>query len=168
MFSNCAASKKGEILSLKTKRILKMNICGSGYYQFSICDEKFDKPKKYYQHRFVYESIRSNTRGMVLDHINNCKTHSRLKNLQLLTQKENNKKSNNKSIISINLRTSEEKLFVSIKTAAIELNIDASSISAICRKVKSHKTATSKKHYQKYTFILSHKKMRFKNYPIIK
>ena len=22
-----------------------MNICGSGYYQFSICDKKFDKPK---------------------------------------------------------------------------------------------------------------------------
>lgn len=58
VFSNYAASKKGEILSLKTKRILKINICGSGYYQFSICDEKFDKPKKYYQHRFVYESIK--------------------------------------------------------------------------------------------------------------
>lgn len=83
---------------------------------------------------------------------NNCKTDDRLKNLQLLTQKENNQKSNDKSIISINLQTSKEKLFVSVKTSAIELNIDASSISSICRKVKHHKTATSKNDGNKYSF----------------
>lgn len=139
VFTNYATSKKGEILSLKTKSILKMNICGSGYYQFSICDKKFDKPKKYYQHRFVFESIKGVIpEGMVVDYINNCKTDNRLKILQLLTQKENNQKSNDKSIISINLQTSKEKLFVSVKTAAIELNIDASSISAIRRKAKHH------------------------------
>lgn len=90
--------------------------------------------------------------GMVVDYINNCKTDDRLKNLQLLTQKENNQKSNDKSIISINLQTSKEKLFVSVKTSAIELNIDASSISSICRKVKHHKTATSKNDGNKYSF----------------
>ena len=110
-----------------------------------IINFQIDKPKKYYQHRFVYESIKGAIReGMVVDYINNCKTDDRLKNLQLLTQKENNQKSNDKSIISINLQTSKEKLFVSVKNAAIELNIDASSISSICRKVKHHKTATSK------------------------
>lgn len=51
------------------------------------------------------------------------------------------------------METSEEKLFVSVKTAAIELNIDASSISAICRKVKHHKSATSKKKMEIIAFV---------------
>ena len=40
VFSNYAASKNGDILSLKFEKILKMRDNGSGYIYFSICDKK--------------------------------------------------------------------------------------------------------------------------------
>ena len=35
VFNNYAASKNGDVLSLKTKRIIRMNKCGSGYLKFT-------------------------------------------------------------------------------------------------------------------------------------
>ena len=79
-----------------------------------------------------------------VDHINNIRTDNRIKNLQLLTHKQNFEKSKNKPIISINIENGKER-FISIKTASNKLNIDSSLISDICRKRKHHKSATSKK-----------------------
>lgn len=45
-----------------------------------------------------------------------------------------------------------KKKHISIKTASIELEIDASNISKICSKRKSCKSATSKKDGNKYRF----------------
>ena len=110
VFSNYAASKNGDIVSLKTKRILKMVNNGVGYLVFSICDEKLEKPKLYLQHRFIYEVFKGAIpRFFQIDHINNCKKDNRLKTLQLLTPTKNNQKSNNKAIISINIKTYEKK-----------------------------------------------------------
>ena len=39
-FTNYAASKDGEILNVKTGRILKKNLTYQGYYQFQISDKK--------------------------------------------------------------------------------------------------------------------------------
>ena len=152
VFSNYAARKNGDILSLKNKRIIKM-IKTNGYLYFNICDKKLEKPKKYYQHRFVYEVFRGSIpRFFEIDHQNNIKSDNRLKNLQLLTHKQNVEKSNSKPIISKNLETGKERRFISIKKASDELNIHAGNISSICCKRKSYKTATSKKDNQKYTF----------------
>ena len=84
-----------------------------------------------------------------IDHINEIKKDNRIKNLQLLTHKQNIEKSNNKPIISTCINTGKEKRFISIKEASKELNIFESNI---CRKIKSRKTATSKKDGKKYTF----------------
>ena len=75
-----------------------------------------------------------------------------MKNLQLLTHKQNIEKTKNKAIISTCIKDGKERRFISIKKAAIELNISAGNISNICCKRKSYKTATSKKDKQKYTF----------------
>ena len=40
IFSKYAASKDGEILNVKTGRILKKNLSYQGYYQFQISDKK--------------------------------------------------------------------------------------------------------------------------------
>ena len=85
-----------------------------------------------------------------VDHINNFKSDNRLKNLQLLTHKQNVEKSKNKAIISTCIETGKERRFISIKTASIDLGINYDSISKICR--KKGKTATSKKTGTKYTF----------------
>ena len=151
VFSNYAASRNGDVINVKTKRILKMKNSGKDYLFFSICDKKLEKSKNYFQHRFVYEVFRGPIPHFFeVDHINNVSSDNRIKNLQLLTHKQNSEKSNNKPIISINIKTGEEKRFISIKKAAIELNISADCISKICRKIC--KTSTSKKDKHKYTF----------------
>ena len=151
VFSNYAASKNGDILSLKFEKILKMRDNGSGYIYFSICDKKLEKPKHYYYHRFVYEVFKGPIpRFFEVDHLNDIKTDNRIKNLQLLTHKQNVEKSKNKPIISINIKTGKEKRYNSIKTASIELDINYSNISKICR--KKYKTTKSRKNGNKYTF----------------
>ena len=58
IFSKYAASKEGEILNVKTGRILKKNLTYQGYYQFKISDKNLIKPKTYYIHRFEWECIK--------------------------------------------------------------------------------------------------------------
>ena len=152
-FSDYAANKDGDVINLKTKKIMNKCKNNSGYLFFGIYNKKLKKPKSYAQHRFVYEVFKGKIPpNLEIDHINNIKTDNRIKNLQLLTHKQNVEKSQSKTIISINLKTGEERKFVSIKKASIELFIDKSHISNICCKRKHFKTATSKKDGLKYTF----------------
>ena len=152
VFSNYATNKNGEVINVKTGRIRKMTNC-KGYLCFSIYDKKLEKPKNYYQHRFVFEVFQGPIpRCFEVDHQNNNKTDNRIKNLQLLSHKQNSEKSNNKPIISINIETGEERRFKSLKKASIEMNINIGNISSICCKRKSHKSAKSKKDGCKYTF----------------
>ena len=151
IFNDYAASKNGNILSLKTKKILKMNKEKQGYLKFTIYNKKIEKPLNYKQHRFVYEVFQGPIpRCFEIDHQNNDKTDNRIKNLQLLTKKQNLQKSLSKPIISINVGNRKEKRHVSIKKASIDLDINFSHISKICR--KKCKTTSSKKDGKKYTF----------------
>ena len=151
VFSNYAANKDGDIYSLKRKKIISKNKDSSGYLNFTIYDQKLEKRINYFQHRFVYEVFRGPIpRGFEVDHVFPVKTDNRIKNLQLLTHKQNIEKSKNKAIISTCISTGKERRFISIKKATIELDISAGHISKICR--KKCKTATSKKDNQKYTF----------------
>ena len=153
VFDNYAANKDGDIYSLKRKKIINKNKDSNGYLFFIICNKKLEKQKFYYQHRFVYEVFRGPIpHGFEVDHIFPVKTDNRIKNLQLLTHKQNIEKSKNKAIISTCIKDGKERRFISIKKAAIELNIHAGNISNICCKRKSCKTATSKKDNNKYTF----------------
>ena len=150
VFDSYAASKNGDVLSLKSERIMRMSNY-RGYLGFSICDKKLEKPKIYTQHRFVYEVFQGPIPSCFeVDHINEIKSDNRIKNLQLLTPKKNIEKSKNKPIISINIDNGKEIRFISIKKAAFELGIRVDSISKICR--KKCKTAKSKKDGKKYTF----------------
>ena len=152
VYSKYAASKNGEVINVKTVRIIKMIKC-NGYLYFNICDKKLEKPKNYYQHRFVFEVFRGPIpRCFEVDHINNVKSDNRIKNLQLLSHKQNVGKSKNKPIISINIETGEERRIISIQVASTALKINYSHISNICCKRKSYKSATSKKTGTKNTF----------------
>ena len=150
VFTNYAANKNGDILSLKSEKILKMINC-NGYLYFNICDKKLEKPKIYYQHRFVYEVFKGPIpRFFEVDHVNEIKSDNRIKNLQILSYKQNVQKTKSKPIISINIETGEERRFISIQVASNELKINYSHISKICR--KKGKTATSKIDGKKYLF----------------
>ena len=151
VFSNYAASKNGNVLSLRSKKIISMVKNGSGYLYFNIYDEKLEKRKNYTQHRFVYEVFRGPIpRCFEVDHINEIKSDNRIKNLQLLSHKHNIEKSKNRPIISINIETGKERRYNSIKTAAIELDISAGNISKVCR--KKGKSLSSRKNGKKYIF----------------
>ena len=151
IFSDYAANKDGDIYSLKRNKIISKNKDSCGYLNFIIYDQKLEKRINYFQHRFVYEVFRGPIpHRFEIDHVNSCKNDNRIKNLQLLTHKQNIEKSKNKAIISTCISTGKERRFISIKKATIELDISAGHISKICR--KKCKTATSKKDNQKYTF----------------
>ena len=151
IFSDYAANKDGDIYSLKRNKIISKNKDSCGYLNFIIYDQKLEKRINYFQHRFVYEVFRGPIpHRFEIDHVNSCKSDNRIKNLQLLTHKQNIEKSKNKAIISTCISTGKERRFISIKKATIELDISAGHISKICR--KKCKTATSKKDNQKYTF----------------
>ena len=152
VFSNYAANKNGKVINVKTGRIIRMANNGTGYLRFFICDKKLERPKAYLHHRFVYEVFNGKIPPhLEIDHINNVKTDNRKINLQLLTHQKNIEKSKNKPIISINITTGEKR-FDSIKKAGLELDISKHTISNICCKRKSYKTATSKNDGKKYTF----------------
>lgn len=55
VFSYCAASKDGEIVNVKTEKILKPRLTKNGYHRIIIYDKSLDKPRAYYIHSFVYE-----------------------------------------------------------------------------------------------------------------
>ena len=157
VFDNYGASKKGNIINLKTNKILsKKKNNGNGYLIFCLCNEKLEEKKNYYQHRFVYEVFKGIIPSiMQIDHRNSIRNDNRIKNLQLLTPTQNIRKSHYKTIISTCINTGKEKKFISIIEASKELNILATNITAICRKRKYYKTAKSKKDGCKYTFRYS-------------
>ena len=150
-FSNYAASKDGDVINVKKNKIMSMFKNNSGYLSFGIYDKNLQKTKTNYQHRFVFEVFNGKIPShLEIDHINENKTDNRIKNLQLLSHKQNVEKTKNKSIISTNIKTGEERRFKSVKKASEDLNIFESNISAICK--NKNKTAKSKKDGFKYTF----------------
>ena len=152
-FTNYAASKDGEILNVKTGRILKKILTVNGYLTFKIFDKKLIKTKTYYIHRFEWECVKGDIpEGFVIDHIDSVKTNNKIENLQLLTVSENVRKGNNKPIKSFNIKNNKQKKYESITSASLELDISFSIISNICRKVNYYKTVISKKDGDRYTF----------------
>ena len=151
VFSNYAASKNGDVINVKTGKTINILKRENNYLNFTIYDKRLEKQINYIQHRFVYEVFRGPIpRCFEVDHVNNVKSDNRIKNLQLLTHKQNSRKSINKPIISINIETGKERRYNSIKAASTELDINAAYNSMICR--KKRKSATSKKNIKKYTF----------------
>ena len=150
--SNYLANKNGDIYSLKSKKNLsKKRNNGNGYLIFFYYNKELKKQKNYYYHRFIYEVFNGIIpKFMEVDHRNGVKNDNRIKNLQLLTHKQNVEKSNNKPIISICITTGEKKRYKSITKASEELDIFQSNISAIL--TNKNKTTKSKKDGCKYTF----------------
>ena len=146
------ASKCGKILSLKRreKKILKLDLSSNGYFYFGLYEN--NNRKSYSVSRFVFECFKGEIPlDKEVDHIDNDKNNNQIGNLQLLSPKENMKKSHCKKVISYNLETQEEMTFNSVKEAAEYYNIFSSNISAICRKI--NKSCKSKKDGQRYQFF---------------
>ena len=151
------ASKCGKILSLKykEKRILKFRNNGNNYLTFHFCEN--NKKRNFYIHRFVLETFKGAIpKGMEIDHYDRNRKNNSIYNLQLLSPKENKRKSLCKKVISYNLETQEEKIFASLKDAGDFYEICSSNICASCK--KKNKTCKSKKDGKKYQFYYLNQK----------
>ena len=146
------ASKCGKILSLKQKekRILRFHIRGKGYLGFRLFEN--NTYKDYSVHRYIYEVFKGEIpEGMHIDHWDFNKKNNSIKNLQLLSPKENIQKSKFKKVSSLNLETNEKKIFRSVTETAKFYQISISTVSANCQKI--NKITKSKKDGKKYQFF---------------
>ena len=152
IYKKYLASKCGKILSLKNKenRILKLQIRSSGYLGFQLCEN--DARKDYLVSRFVFECFKGEIPvDKQVDHVDNCKENNSIFNLQLLSPKENIRKSKCKKVISFNIETKKEIIFDSLKEAAEFYGIFSTNISKNCKKII--KTSKSKKDGKRYKFF---------------
>ena len=146
------ASKCGKILSLKykEKRILKFRNNGNNYFTFHFCEN--NKKRNFYIHRFVFETFKGAIpKGMEIDHYDGCRKNNSIDNLQLLSHKENIRKSCCKKVISFNIETQEKMTFKSPKETADYYQIHKSTVFKNCQ--KKIKTSKSKKDGMRYEFF---------------
>ena len=128
VYKKYAANEEGEIIHVKLGKPRKGIVNQNGYFKFSIYLER-NRYKSYLSHRFVFECFY----GLIeknkhIDHINFIRSDNRIKNLEAVSQSENNKKSsinkdytflkdirkNPKKVKSINLFTKKETNFNSL------------------------------------------------------
>ena len=167
IYEKYAANKYGEVMNVRLKKPMLGNFNNCGYLHFGIFISK-NKSKSYLVHRFVYECFYGIIEsGKNINHINFIKKDNRLKNLELVTTSENNKKSvvnrdysflkdnhkNKKKVRSINILTNEENIYNSLYSVNKLLGINAGHVKMICEDDYIYcKSATSKKDGQKYRF----------------
>ena len=164
LYKKYAASEDGVIIHVKLGKPRKGNLKHL-YIGIYINQEK--KVKSYSSHRFVFECFSGLIeKNKQINHINFIRTDNRLKNLEVVTPSENNKKSTvnknytflkdirkkPKSVLATNLKTKKEIKFESFYSAGKMLGINSGLIKMICDGKKYCKTANSKVEGCKYTF----------------
>ena len=167
VYKKYAASEDGEIIHVKMGKPRKGNLKHDGYLYIGIYINQEKKVKSYSSHRFVFECFSGLIeKNKQINHINFIRTDNRLKNLEVVTPSENNKKSTvnknytflkdirkkPKSVLATNLKTKKEIKFESFYSAGKMLGINSGLIKMICDGKKYCKTANSKVEGCKYTF----------------
>ena len=166
VYKKYAANEDGEIMNIRLRKARKGYLINNGYLRCSIITEE-NKTKNYLSHRFVFECffglIEKNKQ---INHINFIRNDNRIKNLEIVSPSENNKKSTvnknytflkdirkkPKSVLATNLITKKETKFESLYSAGKMLGINPGQVKMISDGKKYYKTSTSKINGQKYTF----------------
>ena len=96
-YSDYAVSNYGDIFSFKSNKLLKTPLNSDGYANVRLFNENGSKSFKVHQlvaMMFLDHTSTGQNRGRVIDHINGNRSDNRLKNLQIVTPRENRIKSN--------------------------------------------------------------------------
>jgi len=141
-----AGSKDGNVINIIKKVPHGGNKTNIGYLNVSV--KKYGgKQKSYIVHRFIWECFNGVIPdGKEIDHINNDKQDNRLCNLQLVTHKQNCKKSskdrdytfaaknheNKKCIKATNKDTNEESYFKSMYAVQQHPGINVGIVKMVC------------------------------------
>ena len=127
-FKGYAITSCGKVWSFKTNRFLKPNKNNKGYLQVWLTNGN-GYGKTVSIHRLVALAYIPNPNNLeTVDHIDNCKEHNYINNLQWMTREENNSKSKSKAVYCVEL----DKVFESGAAAAKELGLHKSKISLVC------------------------------------
>ena len=166
VYKKYAANDEGEIMNIRLGKPRKGNLNNYGYLSFTIYLEK-NINKSYLSHRFIFECFYGLIeKNKQINHINSIRKDNRIKNLEVVTASENNKKSsvnkdytylkyirkNPRKVTAINLFTKAETNFNSLYSVYKMLGINSAQVSMICEGKNHCKTANSKVDGQKYTF----------------
>ena len=94
-FKEYGADIDGNIYSFKFGKIRQIKSCHHkrGYHQFRISISRLES-KMYLVHRFAYECWNQQmiSKGLQINHIDNCKINNQIDNLELVTDYENKQK----------------------------------------------------------------------------
>ena len=146
LYKKYAANEEGEIMNIRLRKPRKGNLVHGGYLQFGIYLQE-NKVKKYSSHRFVFECFYGLIeKNKQINHINFIRNDNRIKNLEVVSPSENNKKStvnknytflkdirkNPKRVKVINLITKKETNFKSLYSAGKMLGINHGLVKMIC------------------------------------
>jgi len=161
-----ASSKDGNVIHIAKRLPHKGNKTHNGYLQVHV--RKYgEKQKNYHSHRFVFECFNGIIpEGKVIDHINNNKEDNRLVNLQLVTHKQNCKKSakerdytfaaknheNRKCVKATKKDTTEVSYYNSMSAVQQHLGINAGIVKMVCEGLNNCKSGKSKIDGHYYTF----------------
>ena len=158
------ANKQGQVINIDRCVPRKGNYSYDGYLITMVRSIGDKKQKCVRIHRFIYECYNGLIpEDLVIDHINDKKDDNRLKNLQLMTQQQNSKKSavnydssffadhnNGKRVKATNLETNKVGYYNSLYAVGKHLGIHCYSISKCCRGIQ--KKSKSKKDGCRYAF----------------
>ena len=155
-----AANEAGDVINIVKKDILKGQKKNNGYMACTIRKYAQRGRKGYYVHRFVWECFNGLIPdGKIIDHVDNIKDDNRLCNLQLMTQKENCKKSakgrdytflaknhqNKKCVKATDCETNEVTHYNSMYAVQQHLQINVGIVKMVCEGINNCKTGISKK-----------------------
>ena len=167
VFNLYASDANGNIIHLIKQEPFKGTRKKNGYMICMVRRHRQNGQKCYLVHRFVYECFNGLiSDGKVIDHINDIKDDNRFINLQLISQKENNKKSaqkrdykfvsknhqNKKCVKATNLKTNEVTEYNSLYSVNKQLQINAGIVKMVCEGINNCKTGISKKDNCHYKF----------------
>lgn len=166
IYTNYGASKSGKVIHCNILKPFVGSKNHTGYLQVAV-SSKNNKQKTFQVHRFVYECFNGLIpKDMVIDHVNDIKDDNRIKNLQMMTQQDNCRKSankrdysfaannhkNRKCVKATNCETNEISYYHSTCKAGKELGINPGIIKMSAEGLNMCKTGISKINKKKIPF----------------
>lgn len=125
-----AVTSCGKVWSYRSKKFLEQAIDEDGYRRVTL--RKEGVKKSFLVHRLVALAYIPNPNNLeTVDHIDNCKNHNCIGNLQWMTRGDNVRKGKSKKIYCEEL----DRVFDSQRQAADELGLNQSNLSKVCRGV---------------------------------
>ena len=128
-----------------------MKLCqkSNGYLGFQLFENK--TYKDYSVHRYIYEVFKGEIpKRMHIDHCDFDRKNNSIDNLQILTPKENVRKSCCKKVVSYDLETQEKMIFDSLTEVGEYHQITIAAVGYNCQ--KKNKITKSKRDGKKYQF----------------